>query len=87
MQVVSNSEGESFQKIFLAKIELGQGSGKCSDFWSAIAKIKGIVFWAVLPGAQALTGFRSQQKEQTWLVQTYKQYFIEQTVGKSWREC
>ena len=56
-------------------------------FLSAIAKIKGIVFWAALPGAQARKGFRWQRKEQTWLVQTYKQYFIEQTQDKSWREC
>ena len=64
----------------------GQRFGKCSDFWSANAKIKGIVFWAALPGAQALTGFRSQRKRETWLVQTYKEYFIEEAQGKSWRE-
>ena len=36
--------------------------GKCSDFWSAIAKIKGIVFWAALPGAQARKGFSPATK-------------------------
>ena len=40
----------------------GSRFGKCSDFWSIIAKIKGILFLAALPGAQALTCFRPHLK-------------------------
>ena len=55
---------------------------RAPQVWSAIAKIKGIVFWVALPGAQALTGFRLQRKQYTWLVQTYKKYFIRITLGQ-----
>ena len=72
--------------MFLAKIERSQGSKNARIFGVQTRKLKESYFWAALPGAQALTGFRPQRKQYTWLVQTYKEYFIEQTLGKSGRE-
>ena len=47
---------------FSRKDWTGSRFRKWSNFRSAIEKTKGIVFWAALPGAQALTGFRPQRK-------------------------
>ena len=44
MYVVSDSESESFQKIFLAKIERGQGSENDQIFGVQMQKLKELYF-------------------------------------------
>ena len=60
--------------------------GESVIFFEKRPLVRNLRFRVALPGAQALAGFRRQLGSQIWLVQTYKEYFKEITLGKSWRE-
>ena len=94
MHVVSDSVSERSGKIFLAENDRLQGHGHEAEKWSDFPKnalsCDFGVFGRPCRGLSPGKGFAP--KRSIWLVETeladtlVEQYFIVQTVGKSWRK-